>query len=316
MKFHLNYTPQKFEFNLSHTDKLFFIGSCFAETISKKLSEHLFQVHSNPNGILFNPQSILQSLSAIIEESAFEESAIIERDEFWYSFLHHSSVHDSGKKALLEKMQKIQHEAHNFLKTANCLFITFGTAFVYEHKTLKRVVSNCHKQPGSVFEKKFLEPETIVKLFQNLIHQLKAFNPDLKIIFTVSPVKYLKDGIENNSLSKASLLLAVNRLIKTNSNCMYFPAFELQNDDLRDYRFYKEDMAHPSVQAIDYIWQKFSETAFSEKTLKLNLDISKLNAALHHRKLNASEEGDKKLQTYIEQQREKIKASAPGLFFS
>jgi hypothetical protein len=313
MKFHLNHTPEKLEFEMGHSDSCFLIGSCFAENMAQKLQEHLFPVHFSPNGILFNPESMLQSLTAIIGNNAFDESFIIERDGLCYSFLHHSSVHASDKNALLEKIHKTQQEAHGFLKTAKYLIITFGTAFVYEHKTLQQVVSNCHKQPGSIFEKKFLEPEEIVEAYQSLIEKLKVFNPDLNIIFTVSPVKYLKDGLENNSRSKASLLLAVNRLVKTNAH--YFPAFELQTDDLRDYRFYKEDLAHPNAQAIDYIWQKFSETAFSEKTQSLNLEISKLNAALHHRKLSASEEGDKKLQTYIEQQKDKIKASAPGLLF-
>lgn len=311
MKFHLNYTPEKFGFEIEHSEPCFLIGSCFAENMAQKLQEHLFPVHLSPNGILFNPESILQSLEAITGNSAFDESLVIERDGLWYSFLHHSSVHASGKKVLLEKIHTTQQEAHDFLKTTKYLIITFGTAFVYEHKTLQRVVSNCHKQPGNVFEKKFLEPDVIVEAYQRLIQKLKAFNPDLYIIFTVSPVKYLKDGLENNSRSKASLLLAVNRLVKTNENVHYFPAFELQTDDLRDYRFYKEDLAHPNAQAIDYIWQKFSESAFSEKTLQLNLEISKLNAALHHRKLSASEEGDKKLLSYIEQQKEKIRTLLP-----
>lgn len=311
MKFHLNYTPEKFGFEISHQDPCFLIGSCFAENISKKMQEQGFSVFSNPNGILFNPQSLLQSLEAILEQKTLDEMLILEREGLFYSFLHHSSVHASGKKELLEKIHKTQNEAHAFLKTAKYLILTFGSAFVYEHKTLQKGVSNCHKQPAAIFEKRFLEPETIVETYQSLIQKLKAFNPDLKIIFTVSPVKYLKDGLENNSQSKASLLLAVNRLVKSNTNCHYFPAYELQNDDLRDYRFYKEDLAHPNAQAIEYIWEKFSECAFSEKTRTINLEIRKLNAALAHRKLNKAEEGDKKLQTFIEKQRKKIKTLLP-----
>ncbi len=315
LKFHLNHTPEKFDFQITHENPCFLIGSCFAENMAQKLQEHLFPVHFSPNGILFNPESMLQSLTTIIGNNAFDESFIIERDGLWYSFLHHSAVHASDKKKLLEKIHKTQQEAHGCLKTSKFLIITFGTAFVYEHKTFQRVVSNCHKQPGSIFEKKFLEPEVIVEAYQRLIQKLRVFNPDLNIIFTVSPVKYLKDGLENNSRSKASLLLAVNRLVNTNANAHYFPAYELQNDDLRDYRFYKEDLAHPNAQAIDYIWEKFAASAFSEKTQTINLEIAKLNAALAHRKLNKAEEGDKKLQTYIDQQKEKIKALAPGLLF-
>jgi hypothetical protein len=313
MKFHLNYTPEKFPFEVSHSNGCFLTGSCFAENISKKMQEQGFSIYSNPDGILFNPQSILQSLDAILEQKAFDETFILEREGLFYTFLHHSSVHASGKKELLEKIHNTQIEAHAFLKTAKYLVITFGSAFVYEHKAFQKVVSNCHKQPATTFEKRFLEPEAIVETYQSLIQKLKTFNPDLKIIFTVSPVKYLKDGLENNSQSKASLLLAVNRLVKNNSNCHYFPAYELQNDDLRDYRFYKEDLAHPNTQAIEYIWEKFSESAFSEKTRTINSEISKLKAAQNHRKLSASAEGDQKLQDFIQSQKLKIRALAPGI---
>jgi len=313
MKFHLNYTPEKFPFDISHNDRCFLSGSCFAENISKKMQEQGFSIVSNPNGILFNPQSLLQSLVSAIEKNAFDEKFLLERDGLNYSFLHHSSVYASNKKELLEKIHKNQNQAHAFLKTTKVLVITFGSAFVYEHKTLQKVVSNCHKQPGTAFEKKFLEPEWIVESYQSLFQKLKAFNPDLKIIFTVSPVKYLKDGLENNSQSKASLLLAVNRLVKNNANCHYFPAYELQNDDLRDYRFYKEDLAHPNAQAIEYIWEKFSECAFSEKTRTINSEISKLKAAQNHRKLSASAEGDQKLQDFIQSQKLKIRTLAPGI---
>lgn len=315
MKFHLNYSPEKFDFKIGHHDPCFLIGSCFAENIGRQLQEHKFSVFLNPDGILFNPFSLLQSLNTVLEDSRLDEKLILERDGLFYSFQHHSSVHASGKKQLLETILNTQQKARDFLKSAKFLFITFGSAFVYEHRVLGRPVSNCHKQPGNLFEKKFLEPETIVASYQSLLQQLNTFNPDLKIIFTVSPVKYLKDGIEKNSLSKASLLLAVNRLITTHSNCRYFPAFELQNDDLRDYRFYREDLAHPNTQALDYIWEKFSECAFSETTRTINLEVSKLNAALKHRALTDSEESHKKHREFIEQQKARIRALAPGLLF-
>jgi hypothetical protein len=311
MKFHLNHTPEKFGFEISHQDPCFLIGSCFAENISRKMQEQGFSIFSNPNGIVFNPISLAHSLRAIIEGSALDERFLIEQDGLWYSFLHHSSVHASNIKELQQKISATQNTAGEFLKNSRYLIITFGSAFVYQHKALQHVVSNCHKQPATLFEKTFLEPETIVETYQSLIQKLKDFNPDLKIIFTVSPVKYLKDGLENNSHSKASLLLAVNRLVKVNPNCYYFPAFELQNDDLRDYRFYKEDLAHPNAQAIDYIWEKFAASAFSEKTIHIISEISKLNAALQHRKLYNAPEGEKKLQTYIDQQKEKIRTLLP-----
>jgi hypothetical protein len=306
MEFNLNYIPPAASFKINHGAKVFLIGSCFAENIGSYFSSYKFKNLSNPNGILFNPASIAVALQNCISGNPFDEKFLIERDGFFYSLLHHSSINAATQTELVEKINSISKEARGFLETADTLVITFGTAYVYRHLELQKTVANCHKLPGSVFEKKLLGVEQVCKNYSILIQQLQLFNPSLKIIFTVSPVKYLRDGVIENNLSKSVLLLSVHELTKRFSNCSYFPAFELVNDDLRDYRFYKSDMAHPSEQAIDYVWQKFSDCYFTDETKSINQKINKLNLAMQHKPLNGKSEEAKKLQEYIAKQQEEL----------
>jgi len=307
MRFNLNFNPPKPGFTINHGHRLFLTGSCFSENIFRFLTEKRFKAHPSPNGIVFNPDSICRNLQTLIMADKLDEKFILNRNGIFFSFLHHSSVHDESRSDLVKKINHDLKTASLFLKTANFLVITFGSAYAYKHVELNSIVANCHKQPGQVFEKILLTPEKIQTDFAALIRSLQTFNPTLKIIFTVSPVKYLKDGIIENNLSKATLLLSVHEIVKSHSNCCYFPAFELVNDDLRDYRFYKEDLAHPNEQAIAYVWEKFSETFFSDHTLLLNQEINKLNSALNHRRLINNSEEAIKLNNFILKQKEVIK---------
>lgn len=313
MNFHLNYTPPKSDFEINHDQKIFLIGSCFSDNIGKLLSEHKFKTLSNPDGILFNPLSIYTSLKNTLNQTTANKNLLLQYQHSFYSYLHHSSIHASEKKELIEKINSGTQTAFSFLSTTDVLIITFGTAFYYHHIQLKQTVANCHKQPSNYFEKKLLTVQEIVTLYSDLIKALHATNPNLKIIFTVSPVKYLKDGIVENNISKSTLLLSVHQLAAQLKNCFYFPAYELVNDDLRDYRFYKEDLAHPNEQAIGYVWQKFSSIFFSEKTLEINQEIEKLNSALSHRVMNEQNLEYQKLQHFITAQKEKIKALASNI---
>lgn len=307
MRFHLNHTPLNPGFHLSHQDQIFLIGSCFSDNIGNLLSLHQFDIFSNPNGIVFNPLSISRCLNSILKREETDVKSILQRDKMFYSYLHHSGIHADSAKALEERIQKTNAQAFLFLKSASYLVITFGSAYYYYHKNLQTAVANCHKQPGSVFEKRLLSASDIVSAYNSMIKNLQKLNPGLKIIFTVSPVKYLKDGLIENNLSKSTLILATHELIKNNSNCFYFPAFELLNDDLRDYRFYKEDLAHPNDQAIKYIWEKFSECYFSEATRALNHNISELNTAQNHRKMLENKGETDKLDDFIARKKAEIR---------
>jgi hypothetical protein len=290
------------------------IGSCFAENIGDRLLKHHFNVFENPNGILFNPLSISQCLEYCTDNDERIHSGLLERNGMHFSFLHHSSIFHSDKDKFKKELKENQHKAHDFLKQADVLIITFGSAFIYYHKELKMAVANCHKLPANVFEKILLRVDEIVKEYSDLITKLKTFNTELKFIFTVSPVKYLKDGIEENNLSKATLLLSINEL-KKKFNVDYFPAYELVIDDLRDHRFFKEDLAHPNEEAINYVWEKFSEVYFSEDTKKLNSEIHLVNTSENHTLLFPESEEAKNFSENLEHKKRELKTKFPFLKF-
>jgi hypothetical protein len=314
MQFHLNYKPKSSVLKIDHQQKVMMVGSCFSENIGTALQKHHFNCLVNPNGILFNPQSIHQSLLNCLENSSDITSQIHEREGLHFSFLHHSSISENSEQKLKALITKKQKDAHDHLKTTDVLVLTFGTAYTYFHKAQNITVANCHKHPGNVFEKKLMSVEEIVNDYSNLIGKLKTFNPKLKFIFTVSPVKYLKDGVEENNLSKATLLLAISDL-KKKFEIEYFPAYELVIDDLRDYRFYKEDMAHPNDAAIKYVWEKFSDTYFTEETKKLNSELHSINASEDHKILFPESEEAKKFKETVEHKKRELKAKFSFLKF-
>ena len=313
MKFHLDHIPAKPGFEIDHASKVFLTGSCFSENIGRLLQEHKFKTYANPSGILFNPVSIYHTLKNSIQLNTFDEKYLLNRGDLFLSYLHHSSVNSTDKNALTAKINAENETAHAFLKTADHLIITFGSAYFYEHINLNAAVANCHKQAGSLFEKTLPDANDIVCMYAELVKELQRFNPSLKLIFTVSPVKHLKDGLVENNLSKATLILSIHKLTGLFDNCFYFPAYELVNDDLRDYRFYKEDLAHPNEQAIDYVWQKFSGCFFNADTLQLNQKINRLNLAMSHRDMHGNIEESQKLQEFIARQKEEILRSNSGI---
>lgn len=315
LKFNLNHTPKNSGLTISRKSSIMLIGSCFSENIGAYLSDFKFNTVLNPSGIQFNPASIHGCLQACLQDQKTKEDGILERDGLFYSYFSHSSFSSLTKNGLIESMDHATHNAHLFLKTADVLMITFGTAFLYYHRSLQQPVANCHKQPSELFEKRILEVDEIVNMYSALFDELRSFNPRLKIIFTVSPVKYLKDGIEENNLSKATLLLSIHKLTSRHAACFYFPAFELVNDDLRDYRFYKEDLAHPNQMAIDYIWEKFSSCYFDGHTTEVNRKIHKLNQALKHRQMQENSHEIQKLKDFIDAQKQEIKMLDPSIEF-
>jgi hypothetical protein len=304
VKFHLDHIPEKPGFTIRHSDFLFLTGSCFSGNIGQRLTDLKFKTAINPAGILFNPLSISDSIKSLIENAGVSREHIIEREGSFYTFDFHSSVHAKSGQDLVAAVRDINSKASRSLKEARFLFITFGTAFAYRLRSTGKVVANCHKQPSGIFDKILPSPAEIEKEYSQLLGQLKAFNPGLKIIFTVSPVKHLNDGVEENSLSKSTLILTVHNIIEQNPGCSYFPSYELVTDDLRDYRFYKTDLAHPNDMAIDYVFGKFSDCYFDSKTRELCDHIRELNAATRHRPLN--EVTDEKLSRFIASKKAKI----------
>ncbi len=220
MKFFLDHTPEKAQNGISHQSHILLLGSCFAENIGQYLLDLKFKTVVNPDGILFNPISIAKSLQAALNNEEVTESLLLQRDNVYCSYLHHSSISATDKGSLISKITASRKATNAFLKGAEFLILTFGSAFAFYHAATKQPVANCHKQPAAMFGKKLLRPEDIVSEYSQLIANLQKYNPNLKIIFTVSPVKYLKDGVEQNSLSKATLLLSVDLLVIAFEYCL------------------------------------------------------------------------------------------------
>ncbi|GHU65467.1 hypothetical protein FACS1894123_11390 [Bacteroidia bacterium] len=268
------------------------MGSCFTENISAKMINAGFQTMVNPFGIVYNPLSLGKQIERLFDRKAYTSSDIFSDKTLYHSFSHHSRFSGTNPKLVLENINRTIREASDFLQKVPTLILTFGTAFVYRLKASGEIVSNCHKLPDAVFTHHRAGIPEIVSEWNRLISLLKTNNPALKIIFTVSPIRHWKNGANENQLSKATLLLSIHELVNTHQDCYYFPSYEMMLDDLRDYRFYADDMIHPSPKAIDYIWEKFSETFFDKKTIEAAKNFENAKKALNHRPLHPTMEPD------------------------
>ncbi|TAJ12950.1 hypothetical protein DMA11_10630 [Marinilabiliaceae bacterium JC017] len=288
---------------INYDSKILFMGSCFTENIGAKLVNARFNVLINPFGILYNPMSISQSLDLLLERRCFTEHDLVFDNDLWHSFFHHGRFSSEKKEECLSMINDELEKASEFIKSADFLILTFGTAWVYELKESQRVVSNCHKFPAKAFNRYRLEPEEIVHTYKDLFVKLKVHNPKLKIILTISPVRHWKDGAHGNQVSKAVLLLAVNNLVALFENVDYFPAYELILDDLRDYRFFDEDMLHPGKKAIDYVWERFCKAWFAKDAVSFLQEMNRVIKAKEHRPFNPQSEA---YEIFLSQNIEKI----------
>ena len=271
------------EIRISYEDYIMTLGSCFAENIGNKLKNVYFETDINPFGVLYNPVSISNSIELLLRKKVFTNEDIFEYNSLWQSFLHSSPFTDISAEECLNKMNSRLNFSAEFLQNTQILLITFGTARVFEEKKSGRVVSNCHKLPATDFIRRRLTVEEIVNDYNELIIKLKSVYPTINIIFSVSPIRHWKDGAHENNISKSILIMAIDELQKLNDKVYYFPAFEIQMDELRDYRFYASDMLHPSEVAVDYIWSRFSETYFTDGTQQLKKRLERLVADRNHR---------------------------------
>ncbi|MEO6733144.1 MAG: GSCFA domain-containing protein [Ferruginibacter sp.] len=301
MNFHLEFNPKRFTKTISHQHKLLLIGSCFTENIGTKLKHHKFDVLENPHGILFNPASITKSICSYISNKQYTSDDLFYENECWNSWDHHSRFSHAIEAECLKGINRSQQAGHAAILKADWLFITVGSAFVYELAGNGGVVANCHKVATDKFIKRLLSVQEIVAGFQDMFGDLFAINPAIKIIFTISPVRHLRDGFIENNRSKSALIQAIHQLTDDNENMFYFPAYELIIDDLRDYRFYAEDMVHPNYAATNYVWEKFVATFIDEPAQKLMKEINIINAAKHHKPFHpASQQHKRFLQVNLE----------------
>jgi hypothetical protein len=272
-------------FKTSYVKKHVFIGSCFTENIGSKMKDLKFKTDVNPFGILFNPSSIAQCIRRLITCEVFTENDLFFHGGLWHSYMHHGRFSNPSLQEALSGINEHLLRSADFLREADFLILTFGTAWVFELKSTGVAVSNCHKVPAGQFTRYKLLVHDIVTDIRNTLELLWEVNPGIKVVFTVSPVRHLKDGASGNQLSKATLLLAADALVNGfgPDRCSYFPAYELMMDELRDYRFYAEDLVHPSPVAIDFIWKKFRDFIFEKETKDVSEKVGSLIQACNHR---------------------------------
>ena len=277
-----------FNFTISHQSNLLLLGSCFAENIGSRLQEAKFNVVQNPTGIVYNPLSLQQTVEILCSDKLFSEEDLHFANDLYFTYTHHSRFSAASAEGAVQNMNAALAAARKNLNDTHVVFISLGTAFYWWHKAKNEVVNNCHKQPGHLFEQRLASVDEVKSALKNTIDILKSANSNVEIVFTVSPIRHLKHGSAGNQLSKSTLVVAAQELMASEKNVHYFPSYELLLDDLRDYRFYEEDLIHPNKVAVDYIWQKFSNTFFSAQTKALVDEVFQIRAMLSHRVFNPS----------------------------
>ena len=280
------------EWKIAADEKVLLVGSCFADEIGEKMVRGGFEAMVNPFGTLYNPASIAASLLRSISEKEYTADSVeliqSESDGMWHSWMHHSSFSSLDVATLVERINGTTHCVADFLREADVLIVTMGTAIIYRLKETGMLVANCHKQLDSLFVRERLNSYDIVDQWEMLLQLLESVNPKLKVIFTVSPIRHKRDGYHVNQVSKGILLQGVDEIVNgksSNSQCFYFPSYEIMMDELRDYRFYADDMIHPSEKAVEYIWQRFQDTYFDNKTKDAVAKATKEWARHQHRQI-------------------------------
>lgn len=274
---------------IDYESKITSIGSCFSKHIGDLLSYYKFNIAVNPFGILFHCSAIKNTIKNAIEEKVYTEADIFFHNEQWHCFEAHSKLSHTSKENLINLLNKIISNTNEQLQTTTHLLITLGTAWVYKHKRTNQIVANCHKVPQKEFSKQLLSVAEITDDLWQIVELAKQINPKIRIVFTVSPVRHLKDGFIENQQSKSHLLTAVHQVLKA-ENTSYFPSYEIMMDELRDYRFYKEDMLHPNQTAINYIWEKFTNSFIADSVIPILKEVKAVQKALQHKPFNPKSE--------------------------
>ena len=312
MDFQLKIDIKKPEPLIQYPNKILLMGSCFTEHIGKGLADMKFDILQNPNGILFGADAVCNALNSYVRPKLYSETDLFLLNDCWNSWHHHSRFSHPTIHSALEIINKSQLEAHHFLKTTEWLIVTLGSAFTYELSenanksslNLGDAVANCHRAPADWFQKQLMTIDAIVRSLDETIKHLREFNPSIKIMFTISPVRHIRDGVVENNRSKARLIEAVNQIIANSEGCYYFPAYEIVIDILRDYRFYDIDMVHPNYAATEYVLERFLESCVEDHSLAIAQEVKKIVISSRHRPLQPN---TKLHQQFLQQQGVKAK---------
>jgi len=283
------------DIRINYKDKILVTGSCFTEHIGDNLAALKFNVLQNPNGILFDPSSVAASVISYIGKKEYKGEDLFILNELWQSWDHHSRYSGADRQEVLLQINESIQRAHEFLKTAGWLVITLGSAYSYRLTDEQmRPVANCHRAPGNWFNKHLMSVEEVTVSMDLMLYRLFQFNPHLKVIFTISPVRHIRDGVINNNRSKARLIEAVHQLVNKFPRLYYFPAYELVIDVLRDYRFYDLDLVHPNYQATNFVLEHFIESFVDEASRELMKEVRQVVNARKHKPFHSSTEAHKK----------------------
>ncbi len=285
-RFRTEVKPEESRHKITHRDHLLALGSCFAVHIGQKLKDYKFDVLLNPFGTLFNPVSIFKLVNQAVYKGLMESMGVVETQGVFHHFDLHSDLSSIDKDTLLHNANEKIRELHDRLSSTSVIIYTFGTAIVYELKETGEIVANCHKVPAGKFNRRFLDVEEVVHGFKTNFDLIRSVNKETRFILTVSPVRHQKESFQQNSVSKSILRLACEKIVSQHEGVEYFPAYEIMLDELRDYRFYADDMLHPNQVAIDYIWQKFMDVYFDDETKQFVKEWEKIRKALAHRPFN------------------------------
>ena len=276
---------------ITYRDSVLLAGSCFTENMSERLELHKFKVLSNPNGILFNPLSVAKSIDSYLDNQQYNKDSLFYLNDTWNSWDHHTRFSHTDKNAALAAINTSQEQAHTFIKQAGWVIITLGSAFQYYLKDGDRPVANNHRAPAQWFEKRLLSIETIVAALSATLDKLFSANPGVQVLFTISPVRHIRDGVVDNNRSKARLMEAVHYLCSHYNRAHYFPAYELVIDILRDYRYYDIDFVHPNYLATSFVWEQFSNACIAPATLQVMKEVADIATARAHRPRFPATEG-------------------------
>lgn len=291
---------------IGYDDQILLMGSCFADSMCAKLHEHYFRVEGNPFGVLYNPASIAMAIEMARKSQTIEDKDLVEHGGLWHSMAHHGVFSDIDMAVVLDKCNGSIVAQRQALENATVITITFGTAWVYEYAG--KVVGNCHKIPANQFVRRRMTVEEIVATWQPLVEAM----PDKKWLFTVSPIRHVKDGLHENHINKGILLQAVEQLTKQ-TGCSYFPAYEIMLDELRDYRYYAEDMVHPSSMAVEYIWQRLVETYMTADTQAEMKTLHQLWRDEHHRFIHPDSMEAKRFLERLGQKKHELQEDYPWI---
>ena len=300
---------------IDYNSKLFLLGSCFSENIGNKLEHFKFPSEQNPFGILFHPKAIEKVVTDAVNEKEFTEDDIFLLNERYHSFDAHSQLSNPSKEEMLKNLNHSVQTTKEQIHTSTHVIITLGTAWVYRHIESDAIVANCHKVPQKKFLKELLSVDEITESLESMIALIRDVNPKVNFIITLSPVRHLKDGFMENQQSKAHLISAIHQVVEPRKRIFYFPSYEIMMDELRDYRFYSEDMIHPNTIAIDYIWEKFSENWISETATHTMNQVDSIQKRLLHKPFNPDSEEHQRFLRKLSQDIEELQQTHPNFSF-